>query len=205
MRDLIGFVLAFALLASPLSVSAQGTDKGWVEEFYPELAPREAPQPPPPEPASEPTPEEPAPEPAPGEPALQLKLDDSGVEVAPGHRPTFDEMELRVKRARIGVFASTGVLGLSTVFIVVGAATNPCFLPTPEEEASCRDWSGVLLFTGMGLVWAGIVGLIVSGGIMAHRKRKLRERKREEFWLRQARYGTPRRAQWDVAGSRLVF
>jgi hypothetical protein len=44
----------------------------------------------------------------------------------------------------------------------------------------------------------GGLGMIASGGLLGARKRKLRE-------LRQAHYGTPRRAQWDLARSRLVF
>jgi hypothetical protein len=60
MRYLFGFMFLLAgLVALPLSVSAQDTDRGWVDEFYPELAPRERPKAPPPEQA----PEEPATEP----------------------------------------------------------------------------------------------------------------------------------------------
>lgn len=87
MRYVVGFVIPLAVMASPDGVGAQGTDKGWVEEFYPELAPREA--------ASETTPDKPPAKPAPGatpveappdQPALQLKADDAGVEVAPTPR-----------------------------------------------------------------------------------------------------------------------
>ena len=81
MPYLVSIVLALTLVASPLSVSAQGTDKGSGKEFDPELAPTEARQPPPREPALEPTPEEPAIEGTIEEPALQLELDDDGIEV----------------------------------------------------------------------------------------------------------------------------
>jgi hypothetical protein len=40
--------------------------------------------------------------------------------------------------------------------------------------------------------------MIVSGILLGKRKRKLRE-------LQEAHYGTPRRVQWDLAQSRLVF
>lgn len=130
MRYLAGFVLVLALVASPLIVSAQGTDRGWVDEFYPELAPREAPQPPPGKPALEPTPEEPAQssEPATEEPTLKLELDDAAVEVAPGYPPRFDEMKLRVKRARIGVITTAGAIVVGAVLMGVGG--GQCLLLT---------------------------------------------------------------------------
>lgn len=117
---------------------------------------------------------------------------------------TLELMQLRVKRARIGVFTSGGVAFVGFVLFGVGAA-NACFLPTPEEEAFCEDWGGVLLGTGAALAWGGIVGLITSGGIMAHRKRKLRKQKRELWESPYSHHGTPRRVQWDLARSRVVF
>jgi hypothetical protein len=45
---------------------------------------------------------------------------------------------------------------------------------------------------------AGGAGMIASGIVLGVRKRKLRE-------LQQADYGTPRRVQWDLSQSRLVF
>ena len=65
MRYLVSFVLVLALMALPLSASAQAGEEGTT---------------------SEPNLQEPAPstEPAPGEPALQLEARDSaGVEVVP--------------------------------------------------------------------------------------------------------------------------
>ena len=59
MRYLVGFVFLLALVASPLSVSAQTGEEG--ETTEPNL-------------------QEPAP---PSEPALKLELDAAGVEVAP--------------------------------------------------------------------------------------------------------------------------
>ena len=44
----------------------------------------------------------------------------------------------------------------------------------------------------------GNTEVMSSGGMLARRKRKQRE-------LQEAHYGTPRRVQWDLARSRLVF
>jgi hypothetical protein len=103
MRYLVGFVFVSALVALPLSASAQDAAVSATPE---------------------PSAEEPAPpsEPAPEEPALQLKLDSAGVDVTPSPPRTADgytlrrrEMRLRVKRAKIG-------LGVSAVVMVVGTA-----------------------------------------------------------------------------------
>jgi hypothetical protein len=210
MRFVLVMVLA-GLVALPLSVSAQGTDKSWVEEFYPELAPREAPRPPPPESAPKgkgTTPEpsvvqEPAPAsgPAPKEPALELKLDDAAVEVAPSPRRTPDgytleEMERRVKRAKIGLGVSAGLFALG-IGLVVGSGVYDNRNPTPEDQFLSGGFVA-LLTPGMLLQLGGMVGMILSGV-------RLAKNKRDRNWLRQARHGTPRRAQWDLARSRLVF
>ena len=50
----------------------------------------------------------------------------------------------------------------------------------------------------MSMPVGGIGGTIASGVL-------LRRGKRDRDWLRQAHYATPRRAQWDLARSRLVF
>ena len=92
---LLALVLA-GLVALPLSASAQAGEEGTSAEPSAEE----------PTPSSEPAPTS---EPAPQEPALQLELDDAGVGVAPGYPPRFDELELRVKRAKIGFGASAGV------------------------------------------------------------------------------------------------
>ena len=72
-------MLAVALVASPVGVSAQETEQGTASE------------------------QNVVQEPAPEEPALQLELDDAGVEVVPSPPRTakgytVEEMELRVKR-----------------------------------------------------------------------------------------------------------
>ena len=187
MRLVLAMVLA-GLVALPLSASAQEAEEGWLEEFYPELAPREPPHPPPREPAS-------SSEPAPDEPALQLKLDDAGVEVAPSYPPRFDEMELRVKRARTGLIVNSAILVVGVALTVGGAvydARNP-----PDPNALLTLPNGYLI-AGIVLVPVGSIGMIVSGVMLGVRKGKLRR-------LQQAHYGTPRRVHWDLAQSRLVF
>jgi hypothetical protein len=106
MRFVLAMVLA-GLMALPLSVSAQAGEEGATPEPSAEEAAL-SPEPAPEEPA---TPVEPAPE----EPALQLKLDDAGVEVAPtplrtpdGY--TLEEMDVRVRRAKIGLGSSAAAL-----------------------------------------------------------------------------------------------
>jgi hypothetical protein len=143
--------------------------------------------------------QEPSPptEPAPEEPALQLKLDDAGVGVTASPPRTADgytlhEMELRVKRAKIGLFSTTGVAVVGAVLFGAGAA----------RARSSQDLDalseGPLLISGMSLMISGAVGMIASGIVLGLSKAELRS-------LQEADYGTPRRVQWDLARSRLVF
>jgi len=174
MRYLFGFMCVLALVALPLSASAQDTEEGATAE--PNLQ-----------------------EPVPEEPALQLKLDPAGVEVVPSppRTPdgyTLEEMELRVTRAKIGL----GVSALSTVVgfgIGIAAATNTICILEPCTEPG---WVAPVGITGAVLMAGGIAGMIASGIL-------LRRRKRDRDGLREARYEGPRRVQWDLAQSRLVF
>jgi hypothetical protein len=177
MRYLVGFgcVLA-ALVVSPLSASAQ-TAEGAA--------------------TAEPGVQEPAPssEPAPEEPALQLKLDAAGVDIVPSPPQTVDgytleEMELRVRRAKIGLWSTAGATVLGGVMI--GASWN-CMSGRTLDDAC---WGPFL--SGAFIGFSGAVGMIVTGTLLAHRKRTLRG------W-QEAHYGRPRRVQWDLAGSRVVF
>jgi len=54
------------------------------------------------------------------------------------------------------------------------------------------------LWTGTALLVGGFAGMVASGILLGRRKF-------DRDWLRQADYATPRRVQWDVARSRLVF
>ena len=163
MRYLVGFVCVLALVGSPLSVGAQDNEAGTTSE------------------------------PAPKEPALQLQLDDAGVEAVPSAPRTSDgytleDMEIRVRRAKIGLGVSAGVLVLGGALLgAAGAKTNTF---TGESMG--------LLWAGSALAGFGFVGTVVAGGMFAHRKRKLRR-------LQEAHYERPRRVQWDLARSRPVF
>ncbi len=163
MRYLVSFVFVLALVGSPLSVSAQAGEEDTT---------------------SEPNLEEPAPssEPAPEEPALQLKLDDAGVGVTASPPRTADgytlhEMELRVRRAKIGLWSTAGATVVGGVII---GASMPCMRATLEEACWGPFLSGV--FVG----FSGAIGMIVTGTMLGKRKRHLRT-------LQEADYARPRR------------
>ena len=183
MRYLFGFLCVCALVGTlPQSASAEAAEESKAAEQEVD--------------------EEPAPssEPAPEEPALQLKLDDAGVGVTPSPPRTadgytLDEMELRVKRAKIGLWSTAGatVVGTGMAFAALGAAF--CL----SNEPDCPPgWVAPVGWTGMVLMAGGVAGMIASGILR-------RRRKRDRDRLLEAHYGTPRRVQWDLARSRLVF
>jgi hypothetical protein len=176
MRYWMGLMCVLALAASPLNVSAQAVDEDM-----------------------EPTVEEPAPssEPAPEEPALQLKLDDAGVEVAPtplrtpdGY--TLEEMDVRVRRAKIGLGSSAAALFAGGMFVGVGIGESYGHADTAPKRYTAYLWTGTALLVG------GFAGMVASGILLGRRKF-------DRDWLRQADYATPRRVQWDPARSRVVF
>jgi len=70
----------------------------------------------------------------------------------------------------------------------------------PGSGSSLDDEVGkCFLAIGGGVLGAvGLVGVIVSGVKLGTRKRELRT-------LEEAKYAKPRRARWDLVGSRLVF
>jgi hypothetical protein len=154
---------------------------------------------------SEPNLQEPAPssEAAPEEPALQLKLDDAGVEVVPSPPRTADgytleEMDLRVRRARIGLISSAGAFVVGGVFFGIGVAesiNNLCF---SGQCAPAPNWVEPFAWTGTVLLVGGFAGMIISGVLY-------RRRKNDRDSLGFAHYGRPHRVQWDLARSRLVF
>jgi hypothetical protein len=127
------------------------------------------------------------------EPALQLKIDSAGVEVVPRAPRTADgytleEMDLRVRRARIGLLSTMGVTLLGGVLIGISI---------PKLDFN-TDEGGALFSAGFSVALCGFVGMMTTGGMLAHRKRKRRS-------LHEAQYERPRRAQWDPAQSRVVF
>jgi hypothetical protein len=110
---------------------------------------------------------------------------------------TLEEMELRVKKARRGLIGTSVILGVGVVLVVGGAVCSARNPPPPEELIYVPSCFGLIVF-GLVPTWVGFIGMIVSGPVLGARKRKLRR-------LQQAHYGTPRRVQWDLARSRLVF
>jgi hypothetical protein len=188
MRLVMVMVLA-ALVALPLSASGQASEADTTPE--PNL-------------------EEPAPsaEPAPEEPALQLKLDAAGVEVTPSPSRTEDgytleEMQVRVKRARIGLGVSGVGLAAGLVLTTVGGLVSLANTPLGGETESDAAWGAMV--AGMTIMAIGAAGMITSGVVYGVRNRQLRKHKRELWGSPYTHYGTPRRAQWDLAQSRLVF
>jgi hypothetical protein len=107
---------------------------------------------------------------------------------------TLEEMELRVKRARIGLGVSAGVYALGLALFVSGAAGDCNNIFTQYLPNRCQP----LYYTGTVTSLFGIVGMITSGVL-------LRRHKHDRDRLRRAHHGTPRRAQCDLARSRLVF
>jgi hypothetical protein len=154
------------------------------------------------EPASsfEPPSEQPAAEPAPEEPALQLKLDDAGVEVAPGYPPrtvdgyTLEEMERRVKLAKVGVGISSVTIFVGGIVATASAVHDP-FQELRTGEPVNRQPG---INAGIALVAIGGAGMIASGILLGVRKHKLRR-------FQEAGYGKRRHVQWDLTQSRLVF
>jgi len=137
-------------------------------------------------------------QPAPEEPALQLKLDSAGVEAVPSAPLTADgytlqEMDVRVRRAAIGIGSSAAAFFVGGILLATGLG-GACSWGGGAEREKCdrRAYAGTALAAG------GAVGMIVTGSMLGVRKR---ERRR----LQEAHYGTPHRAQWDLARSRLVF
>ncbi|MDH3726046.1 MAG: hypothetical protein OER77_00815 [Myxococcales bacterium] len=176
MRYLFGFlcVCVLSVVPLPLSASAQDAKEATTDEpNVQESAPSS-------EPASE-------------EPALRLELAPAGVDIVP--RPartvdgyTLEEMELRVRRARIGLISSAAVLVVGGVLLgVAGASAN---IATGENLG--------LLWGGVALAGVGSVGMIATGILLGVRKRKRRR-------LQEADYGRPRKVQWDPAQWRLLF
>jgi hypothetical protein len=172
------------LVALPLSASAQSGEEGAT---------------------SEPNVQEPAPssEPAPEEPALQLKLDSAGVEVVPSPPRTVDgytleEMDVRVRRAGIGLGVSGGVLLAGVVMGAIALSEAAPFFCILEACPPTAEWAAPVGWTGALLTVGGLLGMISFGIERGRRQQKQRE-------LQDAHYRRSRRVQWDLAQSRVVF
>ena len=182
MRYLVGFVCVLALVASPQSASAQAGEEGTI---------------------SEPNLQEPAPsaEPAPEHPALEIQLDPSGVDVVPSaERYTLQYSAhlletVPVGRARKGLIGSGVALGVGGVLFGVSYID---FRILASADSPPPSWQRPVSVTGGVLMVGGAASMIATGVLLGVRKRKLRR-------LQEAHYGRPRRVQWDLAQSRLVF
>ena len=188
MRYLFGFLCVCALVAAlPQSASAQAGEEGAT---------------------SEPNLQEPSSEPAPEEPALQLQLDDTGVEVAPGYPPrtaegyTLEQAEHAVETDRRGLIISSVFFGVGVGALAGGLAWGPhaeCGDDDPATFDICIPPGPIILGTlGAVMATGGFIGMAIKGSRLAKTRSELRE-------LKESHYGKPHRVQWDLARSRLVF
>ena len=171
MRYLFVFLCVCALVAAlPQSASAQDAEEGATSE--PNLQE--------PVPSSEPEPEE---------PALQLKLDDAGVEIVPSppRTPdgyTLEEMGRRVRGAKIGLGVSVPFIMMGTMVAVVASGLGE--FSVPEEEKIGPSPGGIA--AGIVMTAGALGGTIASGVLLRRRKGELRS-------LEQAHYGIPARTR----------
>lgn len=188
MRFLASYLLA-AFLFAPLTVSAQvEEDVSRLERWHPEAFVDPA------KPASETPPE--------GS-SLKLELTPEGFGVSPSAARTSDgytleEMDLRVRRAKIGAAISPLFVAGGVSLVTYGSLGADCwcilFCQDFERPRQCNAAIGVGV---LGIV-GGMAGVIASSTLL-HRRKRDRDR------LRRTHVGSPRRVQWDVAQSRLVF
>jgi hypothetical protein len=137
-------------------------------------------------------------QPTPEKPALELKLDDAGVEVAPSSQSE-EYRKTKLRRARIGLATSVIAFGGGAAMAGVALAQVQlfCLEPCPPVPA----WAIPVAATGFVLTVGGLTGTILSG-------RRLRHLKEQRRWYTGApgpHHGTLRRIQWDLARSGLVF
>jgi hypothetical protein len=145
---------------------------------------------------SKPNLQEPAPssEPASETPALQLELDSAGVEVVPSPLRTVDgytleEMDVRVRRAKIGIGSSALAFFVGGILMASGLGGD-CGWGGGAQRESCDR----LAYAGTALAAGGAVGMIATGILLGVRKGKRRG-------LQEADYGRAHRVQWDLARS----
>ena len=98
------------------------------------------------------------------------------------------------QRARNGLIASS-------VIVAAGAAVTGGAVAVGRNTDDLSEIGPAigLFFTGGALMVGGIIGIGISGRRLSTARRKQREK------LGEAHHGTPRRFQWDLAQSRLVF
>lgn len=133
---------------------------------------------------------------------LRLDLHSADVEVAPSGPRTVDgytleDMNSRVRRARIGIGISSVAFAGGAAMAGGGGVTGICFT---VGGGTCRPdrVTGALIGLGSALMAVGLAGAIASGVVLARHKRE-RERLTESGDRRSAR------VQWDPGQSRFVF
>jgi len=220
MRYLFGFLCVCALVALPLSVSAQAGEEGATSEPSAQE----------PAPSSEPTPEEPAQptQPTPSrlerghldpfaepedfvpplqpasEPALKLEVDSTALEVTPSPSGTEDgytleEMEGAVERHRRGLIISSVFFGVGVGALAGSIAWGPHAECGDDDTWFCIPPGPMFVGTfGGAMAIGGLVGMALKGTRLNKSRSELRK-------LKEARYERPPRVQWDLAQSRLVF
>ena len=114
--------------------------------------------------------------------------------------PEIEQMQLRVKRARIGLVSSAFGFVVGVALVAAALANTrfqmclwePCPPPPPQP-----NWVEPVAISGGVLIVGASAGVLATGILLGTRKRQLRELERLKPW--------PRRVQWDLAQSRLVF
>jgi len=109
------------------------------------------------------------------------------------HGYSLEEMDLRVKRARIGLITSGAITLVGGLLIGL-----PFALVTRADDVGGIYAAGFVVVAGIVITVGGIAGMIATGILL--RKRKQKRRGLEETFSKR-----PRRVQWDLARSRVVF
>ncbi|MGB8221342.1 MAG: hypothetical protein WCF10_02090 [Polyangiales bacterium] len=137
------------------------------------------------------------------EQALQLGVDSTGLQVTPT-APLFaeelklKEMDRRVKQSRNGLIGSAVVVGAGAAIVAGSVVANKNWQPSGDSLFELNFAPDAGIGIGAGVMLGGVVGLIVAGARMTHRKDQRRK-------FQETQHGTAHRVQWDRDTSRLVF
>ena len=106
--------------------------------------------------------------------------------------------------------ASKSPLGAGFVLLLVGLLSGDCFVILADPGYVYPTYCDVLPAVGGTLVVGGLVGLVASSVLNIRVqgqsiRRSWKKRWQQPWWKRGEHYRKPRRVQWDLARSRLVF